>query len=71
VDPLVRGTRPESPLPQDAENEQLADRAQEVDPEDDLGEDFSAKDANPRSELISAAALRPKGRSIVATTNTR
>jgi len=62
VDPLVRGTRLESPLPQYADNELLADRAQELEPEDDLGEDFSAEDANPRSELIPAAASRPKGR---------
>lgn len=52
VDPLVQ---------QCAENELLADRAQELEPEDDLGEDFSAEDANPRSELIPAAASRPKG----------
>jgi len=40
----------------DTKNELLADWAQELDLEDDLGEDFSAEDANPRWELIPAAA---------------
>jgi len=46
--------------PHYAKNEHLADRAQELDLEDDLAKDFSAEDANPRSELIPAAS-RPKG----------
>jgi len=61
VEPLVCGTRSESPLQQDAENELLADWVQKLESEDDLGEGFSAEDANPRSELIPAAASRPKG----------
>ncbi|XP_043948756.2 uncharacterized protein LOC122818597 [Drosophila biarmipes] len=56
VDPLVRGTRPESPVPLDAENEDSAEHVQEFDLEDDLGEHFSAENADPRSDQIPAVA---------------
>ncbi|XP_016977007.2 uncharacterized protein LOC123037584 [Drosophila rhopaloa] len=55
VDSGIRGTRPQTPL---LENDDIL---QELALDDDLGENSSVEDADPRSELISAAATRPKG----------